>query len=145
MGSEGFFSLENGETINSAVYRDQILLGPLQQFWKEAFESIDTSVVMEDNAPVYKKVYIPVRVNLGMQILNQPANSPDLNPIENIWSYMKDIITKDYATISSAEEMKRIVKRIWDNFEDREWDKLIESLPNRMAAVIAVKGGSTRY
>jgi hypothetical protein len=60
MGSEGFFSLENGETINSAVYRDQILLGPLQQFWKEAFESIDTSVVMEDNAPVYKKVCIPV-------------------------------------------------------------------------------------
>ena len=58
---------------------------------------------------------------------------------------MKEIIAKNYATISSAEEMKRIVKRMWDNFKDREWDKLIESLPERMAAVIASKGGSTRY
>ena len=145
MGLGGFFNLKDGQTINSAVYRDQILLRPLQQFQEEAFESIDIPVVMEDNAPVHKKVCIPVRTELGMQILDWPPNSPDLNLIENIWSYMKEIIAKNYATISSAEEMKRIVKRMWDNFKDREWDKLIESLPERMAAVIASKGGSTRY
>ena len=60
MGPGGFFNLEDGQTINSAVYRDQILLRPLQQFWEEAFESIDIPVVMEDNAPVHKKVCIPV-------------------------------------------------------------------------------------
>ena len=58
---------------------------------------------------------------------------------------MKDIIARDYANISSTEEMKRIVKRLWDNFEDGRWDKLIESLPDRIAAVIRAKGGSTRY
>ena len=58
---------------------------------------------------------------------------------------MNDIIAKDSANISSAEETKRIVKEVWDNFKDGEWDKLIESLPDRMAAVIAAKGGSTRY
>jgi len=41
--------------------------------------------------------------------------------------------------------MKRIVWDIWESFEDRQWDKLIESLSERMTAVIAVKGGSTRY
>jgi hypothetical protein len=33
---------------------------------------------------------------------------------------MKDIIARDYANVSSAEEMKRIVKGMWDNFKDRE-------------------------
>ena len=100
---------------------------------------------MEDNAPVHKKVCIPVRTKLGMTVLEQPPNSPDLNPIENIWSYMKDIIGKDYGEVSSVAEMKRIVRSMWENFKDEQQDKLIESLPERIAIVIAVKGGSTRY
>ena len=41
-------------------------------------------IVMEDNAPVHKKVCIPVREALRMETLEWPPNSPDLNPIENI-------------------------------------------------------------
>ena len=58
---------------------------------------------------------------------------------------MKDIIGKDYGEVSSVAEMKRIVRSMWENFKDEQWDKLIESLSERIAAVIAVKGGSTRY
>ena len=145
MGLGVFFDLKDGEKVNSTIYRDQILLGPLQQFWEEAFEDIKSPLVMEDNAPVHKKVCIPAREILGMEILEWPPNSPDLNPIENIWSYMKDIIARDYAQVSSAKEMKRIVCRMWEQFKDGQWDKLIESMPHRMEAVIAVNGGSTGY
>ena len=58
---------------------------------------------------------------------------------------MKDIIAKDYAEVSSVQEMKIIVQRIWDHFGDEEWDKLIESMSERMEAVIAAGGGSTRF
>ena len=58
---------------------------------------------------------------------------------------MKDIIARDYAEVSSVQEMKIIVQRIWDHFRDEEWDKLIESMPERMEAVIAAGGGSTRF
>ena len=102
-------------------------------------------IVMEDNALVHKKVCIPPREALGMETLEWPPNSPDLNPIENIWSYMKDIIARDYAQVSSAKEMKRIVQDMWQQFTDGQWDKLIESMPNRMEAVIAANGGSTRF
>jgi len=60
MGSRLFFDLKKGESVDSAVYQDQILLEPLQQFWEESFKDIKVPIVMEDNASVYKKVCIPV-------------------------------------------------------------------------------------
>ena len=131
--------------MDSTIYRDQILLGPLQQFWEESFEDIKLPIIMEDNASVHKKICIPARETLGMMTLDWPPNSPDLNPIENIWSYMKKIIARDYAEISSVQEMKAIVERMWDHFGDEEWDKLIENMPERMEAVIVVGGGSIRF
>jgi hypothetical protein len=41
--------------------------------------------------------------------------------------------------------MKQVVIRIWDEFEDHRWDHLVESMPNRIQAVIKAKGGSTSY
>jgi hypothetical protein len=41
-----------GERRKSGLYRDQILLGPLQQFWEESFEDIKLSIVMEGNASI---------------------------------------------------------------------------------------------
>src|SRR5208282_6629507 len=81
MGLGVFFDLEKGE-VDSTIYRDQILLGPLQQFWEEFFEDIKIPIVMENNTSVHKKVCIPIRETLGMTILDWPPNSPDLNPIE---------------------------------------------------------------
>src|SRR5438045_300486 len=102
MGPGLFFNLEEGQSANSIIHRDQILLGPLQQFWEESFEDIKLPIIMEDNMPVHKKVCIPAQETLGMMTLDWPPNSPDLNPIENIWSYMKDVIARDYAEVSSA-------------------------------------------
>lgn len=70
-----------------------------------------------------------------------PPNSPDLNPIENIWAYMKYIIAKDYPHITSIEEMNRVMITLWTNFANDKWNGLIESVPNRMQTMKAAKGG----
>jgi len=100
---------------------------------------------MEDNAPVHKKVCIPVRLELEMKCHQHPLNSPDLNPIENIWAHMKHRSSKEFGHITSAKEMKRAVVCLWNDFGDHRWDHLIKSMPSRIQAVIKAKGGSTSY
>ena len=137
--------MEKGQHVNSTIYRDQILLGPLKDFWEESFGDIDEPIVMEDNAPVHKKVCIPARQALGMVSHQHPPNSPDLNPIEHVWGYIKDIIVKDYYYISSEKEMMWIILKLWNDFADDRWDFLIKSMPDRIQAVIQAKGGSTQF
>ena len=73
-------------------------------------------IVMGDNAPVYKKVSVPVREDLRMRYPQHPPNSPDLNPIENIWTHIKHRIAKEYAHITSVKTMKQVVIQDWDEW-----------------------------
>ena len=41
--------------------------------------------------------------------------------------------------------MKIIIWRIWDHFGDKQWDKLIESMLERMEVVIVVRDGFIRF
>jgi transposase len=100
---------------------------------------------MEDNAPVHKKVCIPVTQELGMRCHQHPPNSPDLNSIENIWAHIKHRISKEFGHITSAKAMKQVVINIWNEFEDGRWDRLIQSMPDRIQAVIKARGGSTQF
>ena len=63
MEPEWFFWLNEGQMINSVIYRDQILHGLLKEFWEESFLDINDPIVMEDNAPVHKGVCIQEREN----------------------------------------------------------------------------------
>ena len=90
---------------------------------------------MEDNAPVHKKVCIPVRLELEMKCHQHLPNSPDLNSIENIWVHMKHGISKEFGHITSIKEMKHAVVGLWNDFGDHRWDHLIESMPSRIHSV----------
>ena len=99
-----FFDLEDGQKVNSMVYGDQILTRPLQEFRQESFGDVQEPIAMEDNAPVHKKVHIPVREKLERRCHQHPPNSPDLNPIENIWVHMKHHISQEYDHITSLKQ-----------------------------------------
>ena len=77
-------------------------------------------------------------------MLEWPGNSPDLNPIENLWSTMKRKVAEQQS--SSLLGPQLAIKEIWVKNLDVEYcRKLILSMPKRIKSVIKCKGGHTKY
>ncbi len=79
----------------------------------------------------------------GIPVLNWPANSPDLNPIENIWDIVKRKMR--YARPNDAEELKATIRATWALITPEQCHRLNDSMPRRIAAVIQAKGAPTKY
>ena len=63
-----------------------------------------------------------------------PANSPDLNPIENVWSIMKQRLRTFAPT--TEEEMKDCLQTTWNTIDQSVLDRLSTSLRYRLHLMI---------
>lgn len=55
----------------------------------------DDSIFMHDNAPIHTAGIIKEFLqDLGVEVMDWPPYSPDLNPIENLWFLLKEAIYK---------------------------------------------------
>ncbi len=78
-------------------------------------------------------------------VLDWPAKSPDLNPIEHLWDHLKRQLAKYPREASGVHELWECVQKEWNAIPKDVCVKLIESMPQRVKAVIKAKGGYTRY
>ncbi len=79
----------------------------------------------------------------GVGVLDWPANSPDLNPIDNLWGIVKRKMRDTRP--NNADELKATVKETWASIPPQQCHKLITSMPRRIEAVIKAKGAPTKY
>ncbi len=79
----------------------------------------------------------------GVTVLDWPANSPDLNPIENLSVIVKRKMRDTRP--NNADELKATVKETWASIPPQQCHKLITSMPRRIEAVIKAKGAPTKY
>jgi hypothetical protein len=79
------------------------------------------------------------------KVLHWPAQSPDLNPIEHIWGHLKRQLAAYETPPRGILELWDQVKVEWENIDAATCQKYIETTPDRVAAVLKAKGGSTKY
>ena len=72
-----------------------------------------------------------------------PAQSPDLNPIENLWSILdKKLVNRKENT---TPELFKLLKQEWSKLTTNELERLVDSMPQRCQAVIDARGLPTKY
>lgn len=78
-----------------------------------------------------------------IKVLDWPAQSPDLNPIENLWSIL-NYKTKE-RKVNNREQLFDCLQKAWGELPNDILSALVESMPRRCAAVIEANGMATKY
>ena len=97
-----------------------------------------------DNDPKHSaKATLEWLRNKEINVLEWLSQIPDLNPIENLWHDMKIAVHQCSPRILT--ELEQFSAEELANIAQSRCAKLVETCPNRLTAVIAVKGASTKY
>ena len=71
----------------------------------------------------------------GIEILQNPPRSPDLNPIENIWAWIDRHLTRIQIT-SFLDYLKELLEQEWAKVSRENCMSLVESMPNRVKKML---------
>ena len=79
----------------------------------------------------------------NIRTLEWHSQSPDLNPIENLWRELKLMVNK--RSPSNIKQLEVFCKEEWDKISPETCAKLVVNYKRRLEAVISNKGFCTKY
>ena len=103
----------------------------------------------KDNHPVHTAVRIHGWFNRrpDIDLLEWLPNSPDMNPIENVWARVKGILRFNWAepSVRTLDELWNRVLNAWQDVATDLFHNLVDSMPRRMRAIVNAGGLWTKY
>lgn len=143
---------EGAKGINSKVYTEQVLIPiitPLLDPNSDLHKVLDLErplILMEDGAKVHEGYARLYRLQQLWECLRPwPPSSPDLNPIEKVWRWIKWRITNMRPFPLTQHALKQAVQRCWDEMDPMKFMKPVENYKDILQEVINKKGLATKY
>jgi len=128
----------NSEAYQTKILNDMNLVGHCIVF------PLRTFIMQHDNAPCHRSAStVSYLTEQHIEVLDWPANSPDANPIENLWHFIK-MKLNDLGPMNS-DKMWKEIQNIWYNIPSALCRRLVDSMPRRVSSIIKMKGYPTKY
>ena len=133
------------DRLDAAKYTD-VLHHHLTPKWHQMTHG--NGIFQQDNAPIHTALRTRQFLQRnGINLLDWPAFSPDMNPIENVWGRMELKLQREYENPSNSDELYWTLQEIWSELME-DWDyrrSLVHSMVDRVEALLASEGGFTKY
>ncbi|KAI0997142.1 hypothetical protein K3495_g11044 [Podosphaera aphanis] len=106
---------------------------------------------MHDNAPPHKAAFTKeVSIGRNIEPIVWLALSPDLNPVEALWSQTKDYIKVYYPDLEhgrerTSAELRAIILEAWDSNSPKFLENFVRSMSERCQTVLETNGSATRF
>ena len=134
--------IEEGEkTLNGSRY---LIL--LQRYLLRNFPGLKNGnqIFQQDNAPSHRYGDVALWLDQkNIRTLEWPAQSPDMNLIENVWNELKYRIRGE--VFRNKDELWKRLKKEWKRIDRQTILNLYESMPNRILALKNANGNQTKY
>jgi predicted transcriptional regulator len=139
-GIGALWFLPTNETMRAGNY-----LEVLQEHLVNSMQRLGCTHFQQDGAPCHTAKLVTNWLRLeNVNILDWPGQSPDLNPIENLWMIVKRKVSIERPT--SASNLKEIIAQVWsEGVYVEECQNLCDSMPRRIKAVLRNKGYHSKY
>jgi hypothetical protein len=100
---------------------------------------------LQDGAPCHKsKKVMTFLLQQNFSVIDWPGNSPNLNPIENLWSFIKGQLKKR-ENITSLPLLIKAIMEISVTLPKPQMVKLAHSMPTRIKMCLETAGQMTKY
>ena len=146
MGWNGVGLLTEVEGKMDAVQYVDILDGSLSKSVDLLEIPREEFIFQQDNDPKHtSRLATEWFTEQNIDLLDWPAQSPDLNPIEHLWEHLKKQIRQYPRQPTGIWELWERASLQWMFIDPEVCQRLIASMPRRLQAVIKANGGPTKY